>query len=398
MASDPVVDAVKVIREGGIVVVVDDEDRENEGDLVIAAQHTTPEAMAFFVRNTSGFICTAITSDRADALNLPLMVPHNTERQRTAFAVTVDYSNGRVCGASAVDRARTARALGDTRMRPEDFERPGHMHVLRAEPLGVLRRPGHTEAAVDLARLAGLTPAGVLCELVTQDGLGMARGEELEVFAAEHGLPLIRIEDLIGYRRTRERLVTLVAENVLPTNFGEFRALEYESLLDGSRLVALVMGSPSAHRGTLLEIHKECLAGNVFGSRACSCGQELDSSLCRISQARDGIVVYLRSDPHRTSWATDPRHAARASDGRSGASAGRHHKKELDVNQRCAVAHVLADLGVTDAAMSTGCADSAWTDLGIRLTSPVSCPHEGRRGSMSINNGFADTDPDVEGL
>ena len=250
MAFASVVDAVEAIAAGRIVMVVDNEHRENEGDLIIAAEYATPEALAFFVRHTSGFICTAITSERADELRLPLMVPNNTERQKTAFTVTVDYKPGsRGRGGSAVQRARTARALVDTRSRPEDFDRPGHMHVLRAEPLGVLSRPGHTEAAVDLARLAGLSPAGVLCELVTDDGLEMATGAELEAFAQRHGLPLIRIDDLIRYRRKTEQIVQRADEYMMPTEVGEFRTLVYKSVIDGWTPMAFVMGSFAGRPG-----------------------------------------------------------------------------------------------------------------------------------------------------
>src|ERR1700758_5378668 len=219
------------MRAGRMVIVIDDEDRENEGDLIVAAEHATPEVMAFFVRHTSGLICASITSERADELDLPLMVTRNTESQRTAFTVTVDYRSGTTTGISASDRSRTARALIDPDTRPEDLARPGHLHVLRAREGGVLKRAGHTEAAVDLARLAGLVPAGVLCEVGTEDGLGMARRDELEKFADRHGLLLVTIADLIRYRRQTERLVRRTAEARLPTEVGGFRCGAYQSVI-----------------------------------------------------------------------------------------------------------------------------------------------------------------------
>lgn len=282
-----------------MVVVVDDEDRENEGDLIVAAEHATPEAMAFFVRHTSGLICAAVTAERADQLNLPLMVEKNTEAQRTAFTVTVDFRHGTTTGISAKDRSLTARALVDPTTRPEDLARPGHLHVLRARDGGVLKRAGHTEAAVDLPRLAGLVPAGVLCELVTEDGLGMARREELEAFAREHGLLVVTIADLIRYRRQTERLVRRTAEARLPTEFGEFRCVAYESLIDQETHLAFVMGEPAGEPNVLVRVHSECLTGDVFGSKRCDCGAQLHEALKMIARDGLGVVVYLRGHEGR---------------------------------------------------------------------------------------------------
>ena len=282
-----------------MVVVVDDEDRENEGDLILAAEHATPEAMAFFVRHTSGLICAAVTAERADQLNLPLMVEKNTEAQRTAFTVTVDFRHGTTTGISAKDRSLTARALVDPTTRPEDLARPGHLHVLRARDGGVLKRAGHTEAAVDLPRLAGLVPAGVLCELVTEDGLGMARREELEAFAREHGLLVVTIADLIRYRRQTERLVRRTAEARLPTEFGEFRCVAYESLIDQETHLAFVMGEPAGEPNVLVRVHSECLTGDVFGSKRCDCGAQLHEALKMIARDGLGVVVYLRGHEGR---------------------------------------------------------------------------------------------------
>ena len=299
MPTASIDDAVAAIAGGQIVVVVDDEDRENEGDLIVAAEHATPETMAFFVRHTSGLICAAITAERADHLDLPLMVERNTEAQRTAFTVTVDYRSGTTTGISAADRSRTARALIDPDTRPEDLARPGHLHVLRAREGGVLKRAGHTEAAIDLARLAGLVPAGVLCEVVTEDGLGMARRDELEKFADRHGLLFVTIADLIRYRRQTERLVRRTAEARLPTEFGVFRCVAYQSVIDHETHLAMVMGEPAGEPNVLVRVHSECLTGDVFGSRRCDCGSQLHSALRLIAQDGLGVVVYLRGHEGR---------------------------------------------------------------------------------------------------
>jgi 3,4-dihydroxy 2-butanone 4-phosphate synthase/GTP cyclohydrolase II len=292
-------EAVAAIAAGRMVVVVDDEDRENEGDLIVAAEHATPEVMAFFVRHTSGLICASVTSDRADELDLPLMVSRNTESQRTAFTVTVDYRKGTTTGISATDRSLTARALVHPDTKPEDLARPGHLHVLRAREGGVLKRAGHTEAAVDLARMAGLSPAGVLCEVVTPDGLGMARLPELEAFAARHDLLLVTIADLIRHRRQRERLVRRAGSARLPTEYGEFRCVAYQSVLDHETHLAFVMGEPAGQDDVLVRVHSECLTGDVFGSRRCDCGAQLHSALRMIADEGLGAVIYLRGHEGR---------------------------------------------------------------------------------------------------
>lgn len=299
MPSAAIEDAVTAIAAGQMVVVVDDEDRENEGDLIIAAEHATPEAMGFFVRYTSGLICASVTNARADELDLPLMVERNTEAQRTAFTVTVDYRTGTSTGISAQDRSITARALVDPATRAEDLARPGHLHVLRAREGGVLKRAGHTEAAVDLARMAGLAPAGVLCEVVTEDGMGMARRDDLEAFAERHGLLLITIADLIRYRRQTERLVRRTADARLPTEFGEFRCVAYEGVIDHETHLAFVMGEPAGQPNVLVRVHSECLTGDVFGSRRCDCGDQLHGALRKIAEEGLGAVVYLRGHEGR---------------------------------------------------------------------------------------------------
>ena len=291
--------AIAAVARGDIVVVVDDEDRENEGDLIMAAEFATPEKIGFFVKHTSGLICAPVTEQRADELDLPLMVSANTEAQRTAFTVTVDYRHGTTTGISASDRASTIRALIDPATKPSDFNRPGHIHVLRAKEGGVLKRAGHTEAAIDLTRLAGLYPAGVLCELVTADGMEMARRPELEEFAAEHGLIMISIAELIRYRRQSEKLVRRVAEARIPTPWGDFTAYAYENVLNGDQHVAFVKGAVQGEDDVLVRVHSECLTGDVFSSLKCDCGQQLNAAMRRIAEEGLGAVVYLRGHEGR---------------------------------------------------------------------------------------------------
>ena len=286
--------AVAAIGRGEIIIVVDDEDRENEGDLIMAAEHATPEKIGFFVRHTSGLICAPVTEARADELDLPLMVMANTEAQRTAFTVTVDYRHGTTTGISASDRAKTVRALIGPDTRPSDFNRPGHIHVLRAKDGGVLKRAGHTEAAVDLARMAGLMPAGVLCEIVTEDGMEMARRPELEAFAEEHGLLMISIAELVRYRRQSEKLVRRVGEARIPTPWGDFTAYAYENMLNGDQHVAFVKGAVQGEDNVLVRVHSECLTGDVFSSLKCDCGDQLNAAMRRIAAEGLGVVVYLR--------------------------------------------------------------------------------------------------------
>jgi 3,4-dihydroxy 2-butanone 4-phosphate synthase/GTP cyclohydrolase II len=299
VALSTIEDALEQLRRGGMIIVVDDEDRENEGDLIMAAEDVTAESMAFFLEHTSGVICTPLEADRADELDLPLMVVANTEAQRTAFTVTVDYRHGTTTGISAADRAATIRALIDPTTKATDLNRPGHIFPLRYRPGGVLKRAGHTEATVDLCRLAGKYPSGVLCEIVTKDKSDMARLPELEAFAAEHRLPLVSIADLIRYRRQNEKLVRNVAEATLPTVHGEFRAFVYESVLDGEQHMALVYGDLENAQNVLVRVHSECLTGDALGSLRCDCGPQLQAALATIAQAGAGVVVYLRGHEGR---------------------------------------------------------------------------------------------------
>jgi 3,4-dihydroxy 2-butanone 4-phosphate synthase/GTP cyclohydrolase II len=299
MSLSSIEEAVEQIRRLGIVVVVDDEDRENEGDLVMAAEAATPETIAFFLAHTSGVICAPLEDERADELDLPLMVVANTEAQRTAFTVSVDFRHGTSTGISAADRASTIQALIDPGTRPTDLNRPGHIFPLRYRPGGVLKRAGHTEATVDLARLAGLSPAGVLCELVTEDKSSMMRLADLEQFAKAHDLPIISIADLIRYRRRHEKLVRRVAEAAIPTEEGAFEAHVYESTLDGVQHIAFVMGDVAGKQDVLVRVHSECLTGDVFGSLRCDCGPQLRSALAKIAEEGSGVLVYLRGHEGR---------------------------------------------------------------------------------------------------
>lgn len=298
---DSVEKAIADIAAGKAVVVVDDEDRENEGDIIFAAEKATPELIAFMVRYSSGYICAPLTGADCDRLNLPPMVANNEDARGTAYTVTVDAATG-TTGISATDRANTIRTLARPDSTAAEFTRPGHVVPLRARDGGVLVRAGHTEASVDLARLAGLRPAGVLCEVVSEKNpTGMARGPELREFCDEHGLALISIEQIINYRRHHENLVERIVETQLPTEFGPFRAVGYRSLVDDVEHVALVVGDVTADNGedVLVRVHSECLTGDVFGSRRCDCGQQLHKSMELVQEAGRGVILYMRGHEGR---------------------------------------------------------------------------------------------------
>ena len=308
MRLDSIERAITDIKAGRPVVVIDDEDRENEGDLILAAELATPELVAFMVRYTSGYICAPLTEEEADRLDLPPMFRTNQDRRGTAYTVTVDARDGVTTGISASDRARTIRLLADPAAGPSDFTRPGHVVPLRAKTGGVLRRPGHTEAAVDLARLAGLRPAGVLCELVSeQNPAQMARTEELRAFADTHELAMISIADLIAYRRRFEKFVQRVATARVPLRYGEFTAVGYSSTYDNREHIAFVFGevgtAADADDGpdepVLVRVHSECLTGDVFGSLRCDCGPQLDAALAAVAREGRGIVLYIRGHEGR---------------------------------------------------------------------------------------------------
>jgi len=296
---DPIDLAIQEIADGGMVIVVDDEDRENEGDLVMAAEHARAADVALMVRYGSGVVCVALTGERCDTLDLPLMVgERNTEQQRTAYTHTVDLAAGTTTGISAADRSATIQALADPAVDGCAFNRPGHVFPLRAREGGVLKRAGHTEAAVDLARLAGLAPAGVICEIVNDDGT-MARRPDLFRFAAEHGLPIVTIADLIEHRRRVDVLVERTGDARVPTPWGEFRCISYRSVLDGTEHVAFTLGDVAADEDLLVRVHSECLTGDIFRSLRCDCGPQLETAMARVAAAGRGAVVYLRGHEGR---------------------------------------------------------------------------------------------------
>jgi 3,4-dihydroxy 2-butanone 4-phosphate synthase/GTP cyclohydrolase II len=297
MAFDRVEDALQDIRDGRMVIVADDEDRENEGDLVCAASAVTPEIINFMAVHGRGLVCVALTQERADELDLRPMSEFNTEAQGTAFTVSVDAAAkfGVTTGISAADRAKTIQVCIDPASRPSDLRRPGHVFPLRARPGGVLRRVGQTEASVDLARLAGLPPAGVICEILNDDG-SMARRPELEVFAQKHGLKFITVADIVAYRLQRERLVRREAEAVIPTPHGDWKIIAYRNELDQFEHVAMVKGEVAGEQEVLVRMHSECLTGDVFHSLRCDCGEQLEAAMQAIDREGRGAIVYLRQE------------------------------------------------------------------------------------------------------
>lgn len=306
--------AVTVIRDGGMVIVVDDDDRENEGDLVMAADAADVTSLAFMVNHTSGVVCVPMLGEELQRLRIPMMVTRNEDPKGTAYTVSVDAREGVTTGISAGDRARTIRVLADPASSPDDIGRPGHVFPLRYQPGGVLRRPGHTEAAVDLARLAGRASAGVIAELVNVDG-SMQRLPDLERFAAEHGLLIVSIADLVAHRRRTETIVERVVETTLPTPYGEWRVVGYRSTVDEHEHVAMVLGAVDGAVDVMVRMHSECLTGDVFRSLRCDCGAQLDLAMSRIAAEGRGVIVYLRGHEGRGIGLLDKLRAYRLQDG-----------------------------------------------------------------------------------
>ncbi|MDP2914485.1 MAG: bifunctional 3,4-dihydroxy-2-butanone-4-phosphate synthase/GTP cyclohydrolase II [Candidatus Aminicenantes bacterium] len=291
-AAATVEEAIQAVRAGKLIIIADDEDRENEGDLMVAAEKATPDVINFMSKQGRGLICLPLTRKRLEELRLPLMVQENTARFQTAFTVSIDAKEGITTGISAHDRARTVLAAVDPKTKPSDLARPGHVFPLQAKEGGVLARAGQTEAAVDLAGLAGLTPAGVICEIMNEDGT-MARLPELERISAEHGLPILTIADLINYRMKHECLVKKIEEAELPTQFGDFRIVIYEDIITQENHVALVKGEIRADEPTLVRAHSQCMTGDTFGSSRCDCGDQLHTAMEMIEKEGRGVILYI---------------------------------------------------------------------------------------------------------
>jgi 3,4-dihydroxy 2-butanone 4-phosphate synthase / GTP cyclohydrolase II len=380
---DEVERAIADIAAGRAVVVVDDADRENEGDIIFAASKATPALLAFAIRHTSGVICVPMLGEDLDRLQLPLMTSQNNERMRTAFTVSVDARDGVTTGISAADRSKTVRRLVDSATESYELVRPGHIFPLRYMPGGVLRRPGHTEAAVDLARLAGLPAAGVLAEVVNDDGT-MTRLPGLRAFADEHELPLISIAQLIEYRRHAERMVTRVVQTTIPNEYGQWQAVGYLNSVDGTEHLALVLGDistdadgQSAGQDVLVRMHSECLTGDVFGSERCDCGTQLNAAMASIAAQGRGVVLYLRGHEGRGIGLVSKLRAYQLQDGGADTvDANTELGFPVDAREYSTGAQMLADLGVSSLRLLTNNPDKVkgLADFGLKVTGTVSLP------------------------